>query len=83
MNKEFLNLMQKRAGNGSIGPSTARSMGPTGTIGAAKKFFLEFDLRSIKARGESTFIHKLDESTEELMNSLPGGGQYWGSSRKS
>lgn len=85
MNKDFIALMQKRSGNGSVGPSTARSMGPPGTIAAAKRFFQEFDLRSIKARSEASFITKLDNATEELRASLPREGQYgqyWGSSRK-
>lgn len=82
MNKDFIKLMQKRAGNSSVGPSTARSMGPAGTIGAAKAFFHEFDLRSIKARGESSFLKKLEDSTQELMSALPREGQHWGSSRK-
>ena len=74
--------MQKRAGNGSVGPSAARGMGPAGTIGAAKIFFQKFDLRSIKARGESSFLKKLEDSTQELMSALPREGQHWGSSRK-
>ena len=82
LNKEFIILMQKRAGNGSVGPSTARGMGPVGTIGAAKKFFHEFDLRSIKANKETIFLKKLNAATEDLMSSLPDGGRYWGSSRK-
>jgi len=74
--------MQKRTANGSVGPSTARSMGPPGTIGAAKKFFHEFDLRSIKANKETIFLKKLNLATEDLKVSLPEGGRYWGSSRK-
>ncbi|WP_036253688.1 hypothetical protein [Methylobacter sp. BBA5.1] len=62
MNKEFIDLMKKRAGNGSVGPSTARSMGPAGTIEAAKIFFHEFDIRSIKARSEASFLKKLDKA---------------------
>jgi len=82
LNKEFIILMQKRAGNGSVGPSTARSMGPPGTIGAAKSFFHDFDLRSIKANKETIFLKKLNEATEDLKSSLPKGGRFWGSSRK-
>lgn len=82
MNKEFISMMQKRAGNGSVGASTARSMGPPGTIDAAKAFFHQFDIRAIKARSKSSFLKKLDEATLELKSSLPKDGQYWGSSRK-
>lgn len=57
-------------------------MGPAGTIGAAKIFFHKFDLRFIKARGESSFLKKLEDSTQELMSTLPREGQRWGSSRK-
>lgn len=82
MKQDFIFFMQKRAGNGAIGPSTARSMGPAGTIGAAKQFFHEFNLGSIQAKSKTSFLRKLDDATEELKCTLPLGGQHWGSSRK-
>jgi hypothetical protein len=82
MHNKLVALMQKRAGNSSVGPSTARGMGPPGTIDAAKDFFHKFNIRSIKARSKTTFLLKLDQTTAELMGQLPNGGQYWGSSRK-
>ena len=82
MNKKFIALMKKRAGNGSVGPSTAWGMGPPGTIKAAKKFLHNFNLKSVNARNEASFLKKLDKATEKLRRSLPCGGRYWGSSRK-
>lgn len=82
MNKEFLIAVQRRTAMTSVGPSTARSMGPSGTISAARTFFEKFDLRSVRAQSHSSFLRRLDQATEELRCSLPKDARYWGSSRK-
>ncbi len=82
MNKEFIALLQKRIGSTSIGPSTARGMGPTGTIQVARLFLQEFDLQAIKARSESSFRINLELATKALKDCLPQKAQHWGSSRK-
>jgi hypothetical protein len=66
-----MSMMLSRAAKGSVGPSTARSMGPKGTIAAAKGFLLDFDVRSIKASTQKAFLKRLDAATEELKASLP------------
>ena len=82
MNKTFIALMKKRAGNGSVGPSTARGMGPPGTIKAAKTFLHNFNLKSVNAHNEASFLKELNKTTEKLRRKLPRGGRHWGSSRK-
>lgn len=82
MNRQFYTLLQKRIGSVSVGPSTARGMGPAGTIEAARAFFHHMDLRRAKARSERAFQQNLNEVTEDLVAALPPGGQYWGSARK-
>jgi len=63
-------------------PSAARNMGGAGTIKAVRQFFSEMDLRSIKARSETSFIIKLDKTTDQLIKCLPEDAKSWGSSRK-
>lgn len=82
MNKELLSWMQKRAANGSVGPSTIRGMAPAGTAKIIKEYFYSFDIRRIKAGSEKSFIRKLDGITDELLNTLPKESQHWGMARK-
>ncbi|MEY4507445.1 MAG: hypothetical protein RL297_2023 [Pseudomonadota bacterium] len=82
MSPEFLKLLERKTARGSVGPSTARGMGPKGTIAAARLYLEGYDLRRIKARSEKTFQLNLDEATDELKYSLPTGARHWGSARK-
>jgi hypothetical protein len=82
MSPEFIKLLERKTARGSVGPSTARGMGPKGTIAAAHLYLEEFDLRRIKARSEKTFLIRLNEATDELKNSLPVDARHWGSARK-
>jgi hypothetical protein len=79
---KLVELMLARAAKGSVGPSTARGMGPPGTIAAAKNFLLEFELKKIKTSSEKAFRVSLNETTVLLQQSLPKGARHWGSSRK-
>lgn len=79
---DLMELMLARAAKGSVGPSTARGMGPPGTIAAAKNFLMNFNLQKIKTGSEKSFRSSLDKSTALLQYSLPKGARYWGSSRK-
>lgn len=82
MNNEFLVLLQNRIASTSIGPPTARGMGPEGTIDAARDFLRNVDLTKPQRDGKSSFEDMLNGLTEQLQMSLPRGAQYWGSSRK-
>lgn len=79
---DFLRLVQRRIGNTSVGPSTARGMGPAGTIASARSFLQSLDLGTLAATSESVFIKNLDAKTLELKRSLPYGARNWGSARK-
>ena len=83
MNDEFIQLLQKRQARTSVGPSTARGMGPAGTILAARNFLQRIDLKRF-ARLDNKIAYEMmhDQLTKNLMASLPKGGQYWGSARK-
>lgn len=51
MNKNYLQLLQKRVGGTSVGASTARGMGPAGTIQAARKYLQGVNIsRFVKSR---------------------------------
>jgi hypothetical protein len=82
MNKKMLRLLQVRVGRTAVGPSTARGMGPAGTISAAREFLQEFDLSAVKAKKPSAYRRFLDSATDDLIAALPAGGRHWGSARK-
>jgi len=83
MNDNFIKLVQKRIASTSIGASTARGMGPKGTIEKARQFLMNLDLNIFgKAKNQTAFEELLDKTTEKLRRSLPTGAQHWGSSRK-
>lgn len=83
MNNQFLTLLQNRIASTSIGPSTARGMGPKGTIDAARDFLKRIDLKKLnKLSSRAKFEVTLDSITNDFSASLPKGAQYWGSSRK-
>ena len=82
MKSDFLEDLHFNLSTTSVGASTARRMGPPGTIKAATSFLRGVDLRHIKRRSQSSFDLVLEELTAELSASLPAGGQHWGSSRK-
>lgn len=82
MNKDFLALLQNRIASTSVGPSTARGMGPEGTVDVARDFLRGIDLGEIMKFNRASFQAKLDDLTEGLRASLPRKARYWGSSRK-
>jgi hypothetical protein len=82
MNKEFIGYLHRRTARASVGASTARGMGPEGTITAAREFLAAFDLRKFRVRSERKFQQQLNLATEALRMSLPPDAQHWGSARK-
>ena len=82
MNKNYLQLLQKRVGSTSVGASTARGMGPAGTIQAARKYLQGVHISRFVERNESAFRAELEAATLELQKALPKGARYWGSARK-
>ena len=82
MNKHYLTLLQKRIGSLAVGASTARGMGPPGTIQAARAFLAALDLRRFRVQSRNRFETLLNTVTEELRSSLPPKAQHWGSARQ-
>lgn len=82
MNKEYIKYLRERQGSTSVGPSTARGMGPKGTIQAARKYLQALRLKRFIKKSNSAFLRELDMATEELMAALPKRARKWGSSRK-
>lgn len=82
MNTQYLQLLQKRIGSTSVGPSTARGMGPSGTIQAARRYLQTLDIARFVRRNETAFRSELDAATLELQKFLPKDARNWGSARK-
>lgn len=82
MNKEILNLLHRRIASTSVGSSTARGMGPKGTIAAARAYLAALDLSRFSVRSEEEFRIVLNCATRTYVEKLPTGAQYWGTARK-
>src|SRR5262245_190755 len=82
MRPELIRALHRRIANTSIGPSTARRMGPVGTIAAARAFLTDLSLPRFQCTSTAGFERTLDQITGEFMASLPRGARYWGSARK-
>ena len=82
-NGDFIKLVQQRQSNISIGPSTARRMGPAGTIAVARDFLQYLDLNQFaNVNTASAFGFMLNSLTNDFKTALPKGGRHWGSARK-
>ena len=79
---EFYAAMQRRIANTSIGASTARGMGPKGTISAARSFLAKTDLARFSVESEQHFLAELNRVTGRLRRHLPEGARHWGAARK-
>ena len=82
MNEELLKLLQRRIAGTSVGPSTARGMGPKGTVAAARSYLAELNLPRFSVQTENEFKTILNRTTRTYVKKLPKGSQYWGSARK-
>jgi len=82
MNKELIDVLRRRIASTSVGPSTARGMGPKGTIKAAREYLASFDLAKFAKKTERAFQAKLNQATLRFMNHLPQGAKHWGAARK-
>lgn len=82
MNKTYLTLLHERIASTSIGASTARGMGPKGTVQAARLFLQKIEINRFMVRSQRAFAMELDAATEELRKSLPPKARKWGSARK-
>lgn len=82
MDDIFYTALQRRIANTAIGASTARGMGPKGTVATARNFLLKLDLSKFAVNSEVQFAAVLNLTTRMLRQRLPAGGQHWGSARK-
>lgn len=82
MNAELINKLRRREASTAVGPSTARRMGPKGTICAAQKYLAGLDLARFRANSEKEFRAALDHATERFLDQLPAGAKHWGAARK-
>ncbi|MBW3582261.1 MAG: hypothetical protein KY455_04085 [Euryarchaeota archaeon] len=82
MNPELIDLMRHRVASTSVGASTARGMGPKGTIESARAFLRSIDLNKFATESEAEFRSVLNRTTRAYKRKLPAGAQHWGASRK-
>lgn len=83
MGAEFISELQRHISNTSIGASTARGMGPKGTVAAARNYLVQLDLSHIGGlKDEGKFKDWLNRKTVDFRSKLPRGGRHWGSARK-
>jgi hypothetical protein len=82
MKPEFIKALHRRIASSSIGASTARRMGPVGTIAIARTFLANSSLARFKCRSAASFQRTLDQVTREYIGGLPRGARHWGSARK-
>lgn len=82
MNKELIDVLSRRIASTSVGPSTARKMGPRGTIKAAREYLAGLNLERFVTKTEKEFRVVLDEATSQFMDYLPRGAKHWGAARK-
>lgn len=83
MTEHYKALLQRRLGITAIGASTARGMGPKGTIEAVRLFLGKLDLRAFEAANSHVeFAKALNLATEALRLTMPFEARNWGSARK-
>lgn len=79
MSQEYLRVLRCRLAHTAIGPSTARKMGPAGTIAKARTFLQQIPLNDFVVNDEGVFRAQLDGNTLEMTRRT---GVAWGAARK-
>ncbi|NJD34582.1 MAG: hypothetical protein FIA96_07075 [Betaproteobacteria bacterium] len=82
MNAEYTQYLREYQASTSIGASTARGMGPKGTIKAARQFLMNLTLARFRKKSEAAFLRELEFATNQFSAALPKGARNWGSARK-
>lgn len=82
MKDELIDFLRRREASTSVGPSTARRMGPKGTIENARKFLASLDLGLFVKKTEKEFQDVLNQTTHRFVDHLPKGAKHWGAARK-
>jgi hypothetical protein len=74
--------LQRRLGNTAVGPSSARRMGPRGTIAAARAFLIGLKLEKYQVTSETQFRRILNRETRAFLKRLSEKARHWGAARK-
>ena len=82
MKFDFTETLRARTASAAIGASTARRMGPAGTIAAARSFLVNLDLSKFSTETSELFQQELDKATLDFVKAMPSGAEHWGSCRK-
>jgi len=82
MTFDFIEELQSRIASAAICASTARKMGPAGTIANAREFLAGLDLSKFSTEKPELFKQELDKATLYFIDAMPNGAKYWGSCRK-
>lgn len=82
MNAQLISKLRRREASTSVGASTARGMGPKGTIPAAREYLASLDLARFCGTSEKEFRSALNRATNRFMNHLPRGAKHWRAARK-
>jgi len=82
MDSELVNALHKRIAGTSVGASTARGMGPKGTVAAARCYLANLDLARFSKRSEKEFRAVLNRATRAFVKRMPRGARHWGAGRK-
>lgn len=82
MNIEYIRYLKERQASTSVGASTARGMGPKGTIQMAREFLAGLDLERFQKKSKTSFLHELEITTVLFSSALPEMARRWGSARK-
>ena len=81
MNDEYTESLHKRIAKTAIGASTARRMGPKGTVAAARDYLGKLKLAKFSVSTEKEFKSVLNRATSEYVRKLPQEAQHWGAAR--
>lgn len=82
MNSEYIRYLKERQASTSVGASTARGMGPKGTIQIARMFLADLDLKRFQKKSKTALLKELEITTVLLSAALPKKARRWGSARK-
>ena len=76
MSQEYLRVLRCRLAHTAIGPSTARKMGPAGTIAKARTFLQQIPLNDFVVNDEGAFRAQLDGTTLEMTRRTGVNGVF-------
>jgi hypothetical protein len=82
VNEDLITKVRRREASTAVGASTARGMGPKGTILAARHYLASIDLNRFRKASEKEFRSTLNQTTNRFLKHLPRGARHSGAARK-